>query len=219
MSLRNAFALGATLLGLAFGAAAQAPQQYQTLASPQPTGSPGKIEVLEFFWYGCPHCYTLEPAVDAWAKKAPADVAFARVPAVPSPQWAEAATIYYTLEAMGLLDKYHGKVFDAFHKENKNLSNRKIREEWLSKNGIDVARYNETEKSFSVATKVQRARQLTAAYRVDGVPRIFVAGKYYTAAEFAGGMTQIFPVVDQLVAMARKESGNAQGAAPAPARK
>jgi protein dithiol oxidoreductase (disulfide-forming) len=205
MFLRTSLALAASLLALALGAAAQAPPPYQVLNPPQPTDGGGKIEVIEFFWYGCPHCFSLEPMVNAWLKTAPKDVVFKRIPAAPNPQWAEAATIFYTLEAMGLLDQYHGKVFEAFHNENRNLANRKIREEWLAKNGIDVAKYNDVEKSFSVATKVQRARQLTAAYKVDGVPRLFVNGKYYTAAEFSGGNSRIFPVVDQLVAMARKE--------------
>ena len=214
MSLRKSLALAASLVTLSFAAWAQ---QYQTLNPPQPT-EPGKIEVVEFFWYGCPHCYSLEPLVNSWLKTAPKDVVFKRVPAVPNPSWGEAATMYYALEAMGLLDKYHDKVFDAFHKENKNLGNKKIREEWLAKNGVDVAKYNEAEKSFSVATKVQRARQMTQQYKVDGVPRIFVNGKYYTAAEFAGGASNIFPVVDQLIAMARKEK-SASAAAPAVAQR
>ena len=216
MSLRKALALAASLAVLAFGAAAQAPQQpYQVLSPPQPTEGGGKIEVIEFFWYGCPHCYTLEPAVNAWVKAAPKDVVFKRVPAVPSEQWGLLAYVYYTLEGMGLLEQYHSKVFDAVHKDSLNLGNRKIRETWLAKNGIDVAKYNEMEKSFSVASKVKRAAQLTAAYRVDGVPRVFVNGKYFTAPEFAGSMDRIFPIVDQLVAMARKENGATPVAAPA----
>jgi protein dithiol oxidoreductase (disulfide-forming) len=216
MSLRKALALAASLAILAFGAAAQAPQPYQVLSPPQPTEGGGKIEVTEFFWYGCPHCYSLEPAVNAWLKTMPKDVVFKRVPAVPSEQWGLLAYVYYTLEGMGLLDQYHSKVFDAIHKDSLNLGNRKIRETWLAKNGIDVAKYNEMEKSFSVASKVKRAAQLTAAYRVDGVPRIFVNGKYFTAPEYAG-MDRTFPVVDQLIAMARKE--NAGGATPAAAKK
>lgn len=206
MSFRKALALAASLLTLAFAAFAQAPQQpYAVLSPAQPTDGGGKIEVVEFFWYGCPHCYSLEADVNAWLKKAPKDVVFKRVPAVPNEQWAQSAVLYYTLEAMGVLDQYHAKVFDAFHKENQNLANKRIREEWLKKNGIDVAKYNEVEKSFSVATKMQRAKQMTANYKVDGVPRVFVNGKYYTAAEFAGSNSRIFTVVDQLIAMARKE--------------
>jgi protein dithiol oxidoreductase (disulfide-forming) len=213
MSFRKAIALAASLLTLALASFAQAPQQpYAVLSPAQPTDGGGKIEVIEFFWYGCPHCYSLEADVNAWVKKAPKDVVFKRVPAVPNEQWAQSAALYYTLEAMGLLDQYHAKVFDAFHKENQNLGNKRIREEWLKKNGIDVAKYNEVEKSFSVATRMQRAKQMTASYKVDGVPRVFVNGKYYTAAEFAGSNSRIFAIVDQLIAMARKEK--TAGAAP-----
>ena len=214
MSFRKAVAFAASLFVLAFAAAAQAPQPYNVLNPPQPTEGGGKVEVIEFFWYGCPHCYALEPEVAKWVKNAPKDVVFKRIPAFPNDNWGEAAKVYYTLEAMGLIEQYHQKIFDAWHKENKNLANRRIREEWLKANGIDVAKYNEVEKSFSVASKLQRARQLAANYKVDGVPRIYVNGKYWTEAAAAGSNERVFPVVDQLVAMARKEQG---GAAAAPA--
>jgi protein dithiol oxidoreductase (disulfide-forming) len=218
MPFRKALALTAALFALAFGAWAQTP--YMTLNPPQATEGGGKIEVIEFFWYGCPHCYTLEPEVAAWVKKAPKDVVFKRVPASPSPAWEEGAKIYYTLEAMGLLDQYHQKVFDTIHKDNINLQNKRLREEWLKKNGIDVDKYNEAEKSFSVASKLSRAKQMTQAYKVDGVPRIVVNGKYYTAGEIAGGYNRVFPVVDQLVEMSRRESpASAAPAAATPAKK
>jgi protein dithiol oxidoreductase (disulfide-forming) len=220
MSLRKSLAVATSLLVLALGAFAQAPKQpYAVLSPAQPSEGGGKIEVIEFFWYGCPHCYSLEADVNAWLKKAPKDVVFKRVPATPNEQWAQSAALYYTLEAMGLLDQYHARVFDAFHKENKNLGNKRIREEWLKANGIDVAKYNEVEKSFSVATRMQRAKQMTVNYKVDGVPRIFVDGKYYTAAEFAGSNSRIFAVVDQLVEMARKEKSAATPGAPAVAQR
>ena len=204
MSLRKLLALAATTLAFAAPSAlAQSP--YATLSPPQPPDGGGKIEVIEFFWYGCSHCYSLEPAVTSWLKNAPKDVVFKRVPAVPSDSWGELARVFYTLEAMGNLDQYHQKVFDAIHQDKLNLGNKKIREEWLAKNGIDVAKYNETEKSFSVVTKLQRAKQLTYAYKVDSVPRLVVNGKYYTSAEQAGGAQNMFPVVDQLIGMSRKE--------------
>jgi len=196
MSIAAAFAFAAT------GALAQ---QFSAINPPQPTDGGGKVEVIEFFWYGCPHCYTLEPAVVAWAKKAPQDVTFRRVPAVPSAAWEESARMFYTLEAMGKLDEYHPKVFDAIHKSSVNLNNKKTRDEWLAKNGIDPAKYAEVEKSFSVATKVNRAKQLTYAYKVESVPRVAVDGKYFTSAEQAGSIDRVFQVVDQLIGMARKE--------------
>ena len=205
MSLRKILALAAASFTLAFAAHAQQSQQYATLSPPQPTEGNGKIEVIEFFWYGCPHCYHLEPQVNAWLKTIPSDVVFKRVHALPSPAWEPHARIFYTLQAMGLVEKLHQKVFDAIHKENVNLSNPKVRDEWLARNGVDPAKYAEMEKSFSVATNVQRARQMTQQYKVDGVPRLFVDGKWYTAPEFAGENT--FVAVNELVAKARKESG------------
>jgi len=196
------------LFALAFafaagGAFAQAP--YALLQPPQPTDGGGKIEVIEFFWYGCPHCYALEPAVNAFIKSAPKDVVFKRVPAYPSDSWGEMAKVFYTLEAMGLLEQYHQRVFDAMHRDNVNLANKRLRDEWLAKNGIDVAKYAEVEKSFTVATKIARAKQLTQAYKVDSVPRLVVNGKYYTSAEQAGGADKVFPIVNQLVGIARKD--------------
>ena len=199
----------------AFNVAAQGQRQYEVLNPPQPSEGGGKVEVIEFFWYGCPHCYSLEPSVNAWTKNLPKDVVFKRVPAYANDNWGQMVTVYYTLEAMGLIEQYHGRVFDAMHKENKNLANKNIREQWLAANGIDVAKYNDVEKSFSVASKVQRARQLTQSYKVDSVPRIFVNGKYYTGAEMTGTSDRVFQVVDELVAMARKESGATAAGAPA----
>jgi thiol:disulfide interchange protein DsbA len=203
MSLRHRFMIAAA--ALAFSAAGALAQPFSSLNPAQPTEGGGKIEVIEFFWYGCPHCYTLEPAVVAWVKKAPQDVVFKRVPAVPSAAWEENARMFYTLEAMGKLDEYHQKVFDAIHKSNVNMNNKKMRDEWLAKNGIDPAKYAEVEKSFSVATKVNRAKQLTYSYKVESVPRVAVNGKYYTSAEQAGSVDRVFQVVDQLIGMARKE--------------
>jgi thiol:disulfide interchange protein DsbA len=213
---RKALAVTAAVFAFAFATGASA-QPYAPLNPPQATDGGGKIEVIEFFWYGCPHCYNLEPEVNAWMKRAPKDVVFKRVPAAPSESWAEGAKIYYTLEAMGLLDQYHSKVFDAMHKDNINLQNKRLRDEWLKKNGIDVAKYDETEKSFSVASKLARARQMTQSYKVDGVPRVIVNGKYYTSGEQAGGPQEVFKVVDQLVEMSRREAPKAAAATPAAA--
>ena len=115
------------------------------------------------------------------------------------------AVMYYTLEAMGLLDQYHQKVFDAIHKQNVNLANKSKRDEWLKANGVDPVKYAEVEKSFTVVTKVTRARQMTQSYKVDSVPRFIVNGKYVTSGEQAGGNDRIFPVIDQIAAIVRKE--------------
>ena len=186
MSLRKLLALAAATLGLTAIPALAQQANYGKLEPQQPTEATGRIEVTEFFWYGCPHCYTLEPAVNNWLKNAPKDVVFRRIPATPGDTgWGEASRVYYTLEAMNLLEQNHQKVFDAFHKEKLNLGQKAKRDEWLAKNGIDPAKYAETEKSFTVATKLARAKQLTYAYKIDSVPRVIVNGKYYTSAEQA----------------------------------
>jgi thiol:disulfide interchange protein DsbA len=207
MSLRKVLSLLVAFFTFACAGAAwsQAAPQYSLLTPPQPTDGSGKIEVIEFFWYGCPHCYALEPAVNAWLKTAPKDVVFKRIPAFPSDAWGRDALMYYTLEAMGLLDTYHTKVFDAIHRDKVNFASNSKRDEWLKANGVDPAKYAEVEKSFSVVSKVARARQLTQSYKVDSVPRIIVNGKYVTSAEQVGGADKVFPEVDQLVVMARKD--------------
>jgi protein dithiol oxidoreductase (disulfide-forming) len=207
MSLRKALSLLVAVLAFASAGAAwsQAGAPYSLLSPPQPTEGGGKIEVIEFFWYGCPHCYAIEPAVSAWLKAAPKDVVFKRVPAFPNEAWGRDAVMFYTLEAMGLLDQYHQKVFDAIHKDKVNFGNKAKRDEWLKANGIDPVKYAEVEKSFSVVSKVSRARQMTQSYKVDSVPRFIVNGKYVTSGEQAGGNDKIFPVIDQIAAMARKE--------------
>jgi thiol:disulfide interchange protein DsbA len=221
MFLRQALALAATLFTFAFASHAQQ-GPWQLVNPPQPQENNGKIEVIEFFWYGCPHCYAIEPDVQAWLAKKPADVDFKRVPA-PMGGWLAGAKIYYTLEAMGLEPQMHQKVFDAIHKDNVNLFNDKKRDEWLAKNGVDPARYAAAEKSFSVDSKLKRAMQLVQTYKVDGVPRFVIAGKWYTGAEWAGGEHKIMAAVDQIIDMARREqhAGSPAGktAAAAPAKK
>jgi thiol:disulfide interchange protein DsbA len=213
MSLRKAFISFFMLLATVFAAQAQSPG-YALVSPPQPTDTGGgKIEVIEFFWYGCPHCYHLEPAVNAWLARKPADVVFKRVPAAPSQSWAEAGRIFYTLQAMGLLEKLHDKVFDAIHKDGVNLMNQKIRDQWLAKNGVDPVKYQEVSKSFTVATDLSRARQLTLNYKVDSVPRLIVNGKYYVSAELAGSAERMFPVVDELIAKIRAGNGKSAPAA------
>ncbi len=218
MSFRKALALAAAILTLSAGHAfGQAPgPRYAPLNPPQPTEGGGKIEVIEFFWYGCPHCYTLEASINQWLRNLPKDVVFKRLPAVPSENWGRMAVVFYTFEAMGLLDQYHSKIFDAMHKERLNLANPRIREEWLQKQGIDVAKYKEVEKSFAVVTKVQRAKQMTASYRIDSVPQVVVNGKYVTSAEKAGSTENIMHVVNDIIAAERRQmTATAPAGAPA----
>jgi thiol:disulfide interchange protein DsbA len=215
MYLRRIFALAITALGFLAGGAQAQQQPYTLLSPPQPTDGGGKVEVIEFFSYACGHCYGLEPFLESWLKKLPADVVFKRVPGVGSGAWTELGLLYYTLEAMGKLDALHEKAFDAMHKENQNLANAKIRDQWLAKQGVDVAQYAAVEKSFSVQSRLSRAAQMMGSYKVDGVPMLIVNGKYVTSTGHAGGPEKVVPVLEQLIAMARKDMGVSSAAAPA----
>jgi thiol:disulfide interchange protein DsbA len=207
MSIRKAFALFAGALAFASAAAFGQMREYAAISPPQPTEGGGKVEVVEFFWYGCGHCYRLEPFIEKWAANLPKDVVFRRIPAVASDSWAQSALMFYTFEAMGNLDKLHRKVFDAIHQENLNLTVKKVREDWLVKQGVDVAKYNEVEKSFSVVSKMNRAKQMTGAYKVDGVPMIYVNGKYVTSnTHTRGDISRVMVVVDDLIKISRQET-------------
>jgi thiol:disulfide interchange protein DsbA len=194
----------AAMLTLPFAAGAQQ-VQYGELNPPQPVESAGKIEVIEFFWYGCPHCYTLEPYIEAWLKKLPPDVEFRRVPAVFNQRWGHDAAIYYTLEAMGLLDKLHKPLFEAIHKSNLRTDNEAALSEWLEKNGVDPKKFMATLKSFGVQSKTRRAVQQTLAYKIDGTPAMAVAGRYTVSADQGRTQQGMLQAVDSLVAMARKQ--------------
>ena len=212
ISIRKLLTLAAA--ALAFGAASAAaqmggapPPEFTLLSPPQATEGGGKVEVIEFFWYGCPHCARLEPFIQKWEKTLPKDVVFKRVHALPGDSWIQTATIFFTLESMGLLEKLHTKVFSAIHDDNVILTNKATRDQWLAKQGVDVGKFIDVEKSFAVQTKINRARQMTAAYKVDGVPMLFVNGKYVTSNTHANGDTgRIMAIVDRLIERARKET-------------
>ena len=186
-------------------AVAAQPFQYGEINPPQPVETKGKIEVIEFFWYGCPHCYTLEPHIETWVKTLPPDVEFRRVPAVFSQRWGHDAAIYYTLEALGLVEKLHRPLFDAIHKQNLRTDNEPALSEWLQKHGVDPKKFMDTLKSFGVQSKTRRAVQQTIAYKIDGTPAMAVAGRYTVSAEQGRTQQGMLKAVDTLVAKARTE--------------
>ena len=165
---------------------------------------PGKVEVIEFFWYGCIHCYNLEPALERWIPKLPPDAQFRRVPAVFNERWAHDAAIFYTFEALGVLDKVHRPFFDAIHRDRLRTNNPKALAQWVERQGIDPQKFDETMKSFGVQSKTRRATQLTSAYRIDGTPAMAVAGRYTVSAEQARSRDGMLETVSYLVDLARK---------------
>lgn len=163
----------------------------------------GKIEVVEFFWYSCPHCNAFEPTLQAWIPKLPKDVSLRRVPVAFQDSFAPQQRLYFTLEAMGLVEKLHSKVFAAIHQEKKNLSSGDAILEWIGQQGVDKEKFVQQYNSFTVVTKVTRATQLQDAYKVEGVPALGVAGRYYTDGSLAGNMPRALQVVESLVADVR----------------
>lgn len=202
------------LFFIALGAQAQQskpPQEgihYLTLNQPQPTDSGGKIEVTEFFWYRCPHCFALEPVLEPWVKKLPRDAQFKRVPAIFNNEWALDARIFYALEAIGDDQRVHAKLFDAIHNGGgvrlKGEAYVKWIGEWLGKNGVDMAKYDAAYRSFSVDTKLKRAAQMTQAYKIDGVPAIAVQGRWVATATMSPERNAMLSVTDFLIGEARK---------------
>jgi thiol:disulfide interchange protein DsbA len=198
-------AAGTLLAGPAFAQGGFVEGQHYVRLNQPLTTPPGKIEVVEFFWYGCPHCNAFEPALDDWAKKLPADVAFRRVPvAFREEPYGAHQRIYYTLEAMGLVPTLHRKVFYAIHGERQRLDKPADIGAFMAKNGVDSAKFLEIYGSFSVQTKARQAKQLAEGYRIDGVPALGVAGRYYTAGTLAGTPEGSLKVADFLIAKARK---------------
>lgn len=172
-----------------------------------PTDNSAKIEVTELFWYGCPHCYHMEPALSAWLKKLPGDVNFKRVPGLPRPDWAPMAKAFYTLETLGLSEKLHSKLFDAIHKaKTLRPDDEAGAVAWITKeSGLDKKKVEETFNSFSMNTKLNRAAQIFRASGATGVPALIIDGKYITSSTMAGGNEQALSVADYLIAKIRAD--------------
>jgi thiol:disulfide interchange protein DsbA len=168
---------------------------------------PGKIEVIEFFWYSCPHCNAFEPKLVSWIKRQPPDVVVKRVPVAFRDDFVPQQRLYYTLEAMGKVDEIHHKVFEAIHVKRNPLAREEVIADFAAQNGLDKAKFLELYNSFSVQTKTRRASQLQDAYKIEGVPAIGIAGRYYTDGTMAGNMDRALQVTDYLVAELRKSAG------------
>lgn len=163
----------------------------------------GKVEVVEFFWYSCPHCNAFEPALDAWIKRLPKDIAVRRVPVAFRDDFVPQQRLFYALEAMGLVEKLHAKVFAAIHVEKQTLAKPELIADWVAKQGVDKAKFLEQFNSFSVSTKASRAAQLQNTYKVEGVPALGIAGRYYTDGTLAKSMERGLQITDFLVAEVR----------------
>ncbi len=172
-----------------------------------PTDNPAKIEVTELFWYGCSHCYDIEPQLTAWVKKLPQDVYFKRVPGLPRPDWAPMAKAYYAMETLGITEKLHGKLFEAIHKKRAfKPENEPAAIDWMTKeSGMDRKKVEEAFNSFSSNTKLNRAAQIFRASGATGVPSLIIDGKTITSSSMTGGNEQALKVADYLINQARAE--------------
>lgn len=207
LQLAGAVALGAALPGLALASPA-APvdgTDYDRLKTPLTLPRTGKVEVLEFFWYGCPHCNAFEPTLEPWVAKLPADVNFHRVHVQFNARQEIHQRIYYTWEMLGLLGQMHAKTFARFHVERKPIDSEDDMLAFARENGLDVAKVKSTWESFAMASRIGQARQLSDDYRVDGVPMLGIQGRYTTSPS-NGGAAACLQTIDTLVAQLRKSA-------------
>lgn len=212
-----AAALGLAAAALSLPAAAE-PQDgagYVTLPSPQPTGTGGKVEVIEFFAYYCPHCYAFEPRLAAWVKQQGDRIVFKRVHVPRDANVLPQQRLFFTLEAMGLLEQYHDRVFAAMHVDRLRLNSDEQVFDWIAKNGIERARFIDTYRSFGIQQRLRRADAMMDAYHVDRWPVVVIDGRWLTSPSHAGERAPeahteaqqqqaALQVMDYLVAKARQ---------------
>lgn len=180
---------------------------YEVLPQPLPTEAPpGKVEVAEVFWYGCPHCYRFEPYIEKWLANAPQAVHFVRVPATLNPGWGIHARLYYALQLMGELDRLHPLIFKAIHEQGRSLRNRRAIERFLEANGVDIQAFRKAFDSLEVETRLREAADRVRRYGIRGVPAVVVAGRYKTSGSLAGSFERMIAVIDHLVARVHRES-------------
>jgi thiol:disulfide interchange protein DsbA len=205
--MRRLAPLAVVLALLAFEASAQVEpgREYQRLDPPRAALADGRIEVIEFFYYGCPVCYETEPFLTRWLKDAPDYVAIRRVPALSSEAWEPLAKLYYTLEALGQVERLHWPVYDTIHFEDLRLSDEKVMIDWAARNGIEREGFGRAYGSAEVASKVRDARELLKSYGVGAVPTFIIDGRFLTSARLAGGTQQVVQVLDRLARLAREE--------------
>ena len=215
MSLSRRFFIScisvALVISLSGIAQAQGPKieegfDYRVMPVPQPVETKGKVEVIEFFWYGCPHCYDFEPELNAWLKRQPKDVSFRKVPVAFRDDFMPHSQLFYALEAIGKSDALNDKVMYAMHKENKRLLNENEIADWVASQGVDRNTFLAAYRSFAVISKARAARQMADAYRIDGVPTIVMQGRYVTSPSIAGTKAKSIVVMDFLEEKIRKNN-------------
>lgn len=182
-------------------------QPFALLEPAQPTQSGDRIEVVEVFWYGCPHCYALEPYLEQWLQNKPEDIEFRRVPGVLGKDWMAHARAYYTAEKLGIVDQIHQPLFDAIHRDKKRILNGNQLRDFFARHGVDKVEFTRIFDSEEITDKLKEAFVAAQGYKVTGVPAIIVNGKYRTSASMAGSYQKMIEIMDQLIASERGNSG------------
>ena len=170
---------------------------------PQPVGVTSGVEVIDFFWYGCPHCNNLQPGLERWISRKSADVTVRRIPAILRETWAPHARIYYTLEALGEVQRLHQRVYDSYHIEKLAMSRPEVMSDWAVHHGIPRERWDEAYSSTAIERKLEEAARLTRAYRVTGTPSLVVQGRYLTSGNMAESLDGLINTLDRLVTRER----------------
>jgi len=184
---------------------------YQRLSPPRPIATGERIEVIEFFYYGCPVCYEFQPLLSRWLVQGPDYISILRVPTLPSEGseglegWVRFARLFYTLEALGQIARLHWPIYDNFHFDGVQLNDEKVMADWVSKNGIDREKFLAVYRSTEIQAKLDEVRKLMVTYDIRAVPTMVIDGKYLSTARMAGGTRQLIQVVDTLTRLARKE--------------
>ena len=193
-------ALTLVLAPLALYAGTVFSADFEEITPPQTTSDPQKVEVVELFWYRCPHCYRLLSFMERWEKNKPDNVTYVRMPAILSERWAFHARAYYAAELLGITDKIHRPLFDAIHAERRNLDNEAAMEAFFAEHGVSADTFRKAWRSFAVETKVRKARVMTKRYGITGTPAVIVNGKFRTDGTMTGSYPNMIRVIDDLVA-------------------
>lgn len=183
----------------------QAGVAYEILPQAQPTADSNKIEVVELFWYGCPHCHRFQPYIEQWLKQKPDNVVYIRMPAILRDDWSLHARAFYTAELLGVLDQIHPALFNAIHNEKRQLFSEQSLMAFFSEHGVNKSDFTKTFHSFAVDSKVRRAKQMTRRYRTRGTPSVIINGKYLSGPGKANGFLNLVKLIDYLVAKETKE--------------
>lgn len=203
--LMSAVLVGASLLGsTVFAQEAVEGRHYAVLSSPVPVAQPEKIEVVELFWYGCPHCYQLEATINPWSAALPEDVNFVRVPAMFGGIWNLHGQLFYTLENLKVDEAVHSSIFNALHNQGRKLSSMNEITQFVATQGVDKDTFVKTWNSFSVKSQMEKAKKLAVAYQISGVPAVVINGKYRFDIGMAGGLQQTVDVADALIEKERQ---------------